>query len=95
MSNVLMIKVNDRPSDQAVSVQIYETFLNTYKKENPTDTIVELDLFEENLPYYSDTAISDLYKFNQGIELKADEQNMVDTISRYMDQLYGSVFNSR
>jgi FMN-dependent NADH-azoreductase len=56
MSNVLFIKANDRPADQAVSVQMYETFLKTYKDTHSSDVITELDLFVENLPTYGNRA---------------------------------------
>ncbi len=44
MSNVLFVKSNDRPADQAVSVKMYDAFLSAYKEANPSDTITELDL---------------------------------------------------
>lgn len=32
MSNVLFIKANDRPADQAISVKLYNTFWRAIKK---------------------------------------------------------------
>ena len=71
MASVLFVKANDRPAEQAVSVKMYNTFLKTYKELHPQDTIRELDLFGEELPYYGDAAISGLYKAAHGLEAKA------------------------
>ena len=86
MSKVLFIKANDRPADQAVSVQMYETFLKTYKEANINDEITELDLFGLNLPYYGNTAITALFKRNQGLELTQEEIKIADLIKGYLDQ---------
>ena len=86
MSNVLFVKVNDRPADQAVSVQMYNTFLNTYKEENPSDEIKELDLFQADLPYYGNTAITAIFKNNQGMELTEEEAKYVSLANEYIDQ---------
>ncbi len=86
MSQVLFIKANDRPAEQAVSVQMYEAFVKAYREQNPNDEITELDLFEANLPYFGNTAITALYKINQGFDLTAEEQQMADTVNSYLDQ---------
>lgn len=74
MANVLFVKANDRPAEQAVSVQMYDTFLKAYKERHPQDTIKELDLFSMGLPYYGNAAISGLYKAAQGLEATAEER---------------------
>lgn len=86
MAKVLFIKVNDRPVDQAVSTQMYETFSKVYKEANRTDEIVELDLFKEELPYYGNTAITGIYKRNQGLELTVEEAKAADLVDKYVDQ---------
>lgn len=86
MSNVLFIKVNDRPADQSVSVKMYEMFLNTYKAANPSDTITEVDLFKENIPYYGNVAIDGTHKASQGLPLTEEESSIVKVIDKYLDQ---------
>lgn len=86
MANVLFIKVNDRPADQAVSVQMYEKFLNTYKETHESDSITELDLFNVELPYYGNDTITGLFKLAQGFPLTEVEQKAADIANRYMDQ---------
>jgi FMN-dependent NADH-azoreductase len=86
MSNLLFVKANDRPADQSVSVKMYETFLNAYKAASPSDTITEVDLYKENIPYYGNDAIVSLHKASQGFPLTEDEDRIVKFIDKYMDQ---------
>jgi len=86
MSKVLFIKANDRPADQAISSKMYETFVNTYKEANPNEEITELDLFNVELPYYGNTAITGGYKRSQGMELTAEEAKAADIVEKYLKQ---------
>ncbi|MBO1511654.1 FMN-dependent NADH-azoreductase [Metabacillus bambusae] len=86
MSNVLFIKANSRPISQAVSVQLYDAFLQSYKESHPEDSITELDLFSENLPYYGVDSINGMFKLGKGIELSSDEQAATATVKKYLDQ---------
>ncbi|OXM12986.1 FMN-dependent NADH-azoreductase [Paenibacillus herberti] len=86
MSNILFVKANDRPAEQAISVQMYNTFLDAYKSANPTDTVIELDLYTEILPFYGNTAITGMYKAAQGYELTAEEQTAVELVNKYVNQ---------
>ncbi|MCD5323385.1 MULTISPECIES: FMN-dependent NADH-azoreductase [Pontibacillus] len=86
MANVLFIKANSRPIEQSISVQLYHTFLDQYKAENPFDHITELDLFEENLPYYDTDKINGMFKQAKGMELTAEEETAAATVNRYLDQ---------
>lgn len=86
MSKVLFIKVNDRPADQAMSVKMYETFLHSYKENHPNDEIIELDLFNENLPYYGNEAITSMFKKGKGMELTAEEEKWTSLVEKYLNQ---------
>jgi FMN-dependent NADH-azoreductase len=86
MAKVLFIKANSRPIEQAVSVKLYHTFLDSYKESHPEDTIIELDLFEENLPYYDTDKINGMYKLANGIELTSSEREATDTVNKYLNQ---------
>jgi FMN-dependent NADH-azoreductase len=86
MSNVLFIKANNRPADQAVSVQLYNEFLESYKLNNPEDEITELDLFAEQLPYYDNTLITGIYKAAQGYEATPEEAAGAALVSKYLEQ---------
>ncbi|OAB41445.1 FMN-dependent NADH-azoreductase [Paenibacillus glacialis] len=86
MTQVLFVKANNRPLEQAVSVQLYQTFLDSYKQSHPNDEIIELDLFAENLPYYDNTIIMGLYKAAQGMEATSEEKEAADNVSKYLNQ---------
>ncbi|MCK2017278.1 FMN-dependent NADH-azoreductase [Peribacillus frigoritolerans] len=86
MTKVLFVKVNDRPADQAISSKMYDTFIQTYKETHRADEVTELDLFKEELPYYGNTAITGLYKRNQGLELTAEEENAAKLVDQYLNQ---------
>ncbi|MFJ5748047.1 FMN-dependent NADH-azoreductase [Peribacillus frigoritolerans] len=85
-TKVLFVKVNDRPADQAISSKMYDTFLQTYKETHRADEVTELDLFKEELPYYGNTAITGLYKRNQGLELTDEEEYAAKLVDQYLDQ---------
>ncbi|RAL22580.1 FMN-dependent NADH-azoreductase [Thermoflavimicrobium daqui] len=90
MNKVLFVKANSRPAEQAVSVQMYNAFLEAYKAAHPEDQVVELDLFAENLPYYSIDMINGMYKLAQGFELTSEEQKATATVNQYLDQFLGA-----
>ncbi|MBD2847098.1 FMN-dependent NADH-azoreductase [Paenibacillus sp. IB182496] len=86
MSNVLFVKANDRPADQAVSVQMYDAFLQAYKAANPDDQITELDLFNSELPYYNNAMMTGLFKQANGMDLDEQEKSLTATANGYLDQ---------
>ncbi|WP_345239370.1 FMN-dependent NADH-azoreductase [Pontibacillus salipaludis] len=86
MANVLFIKANSRPIEQSVSVKLYHTFLEQYKAQHPEDHITELDLFEENLPYYDTDKINGMFKQAKGIELTDQEEKAASVVNRYLEQ---------
>ncbi|MGM9929117.1 MAG: FMN-dependent NADH-azoreductase, partial [Bacillus sp. (in: firmicutes)] len=57
-----------------------------YKESHPEDTITELDLFQENLPYYGVNQINGMYKQANGFELTDEEQVAANTVNKYLNQ---------
>ncbi|MCR8842522.1 FMN-dependent NADH-azoreductase [Paenibacillus sp. SC116] len=86
MNKVLFIKANDRPVEQAVSLQLYEAFTKTYRETHPNDIIAELDLFAENLPYYGNDLITSMGKYGKEIDMTAKEQKGADLVNKYLNQ---------
>lgn len=86
MKKVLFIKANSRPAEQSVSVKLYNTFLENYKQSHLEDEITELDLFEENLPYYDNEKITGMFKLSKGMTLTAAEQQATDHVNKYLNQ---------
>lgn len=86
MTTVLFVKANNRPADQAVSVKLYEAFLMSYKESHPNDTVVELDLYNEELPYVGVDMINGTFKVGKGLDLTEKEANAVAVADKYLEQ---------
>ncbi|BBI34190.1 FMN-dependent NADH-azoreductase [Cohnella abietis] len=86
MSTVLFVKANDRAIEQAVSVKLYQAFLDSYKASHPEDTVIELDLFKETLPYLNADMINGKFKAARGFDLTAEEKAATDVSSKYLEQ---------
>ncbi|MBX9975687.1 FMN-dependent NADH-azoreductase [Cytobacillus firmus] len=86
MTTVLFVKANNRPANQAVSVKLYEAFLASYKESHPNDTVVELDLYNEELPYVGVDMINGTFKASKGLDLTAKETKAVAVADKYLDQ---------
>ncbi|OAB44930.1 FMN-dependent NADH-azoreductase [Paenibacillus antarcticus] len=85
MTTVLFVKANNRPAEQSVSVKLYETFLASYKESHPNDTVAELDLYNEELPYVGVDMINGTFKSSRGLELTAEEAKAVAVADKYLD----------
>lgn len=86
MSQVLFVKANNRPAEQSATVKLYESFLQTYKETHPHDEIIELNLFELDLPYYDLDMLNGLFKVNNGIPTTPEEQKAADLANGYLEQ---------
>ncbi|EEL50628.1 MULTISPECIES: FMN-dependent NADH-azoreductase [Bacillus cereus group] len=86
MTTVLFVKANNRPADQAVSVKLYEAFLASYKESHPNDTVVELDLYNEELPYVGLDMINGTFKVSRGLDLTVEEAKSVSVADNYLNQ---------
>ncbi|MGO4547828.1 FMN-dependent NADH-azoreductase [Paenibacillus sp. 2TAB23] len=86
MSTVLFVKANDRGIEMATSVKLYHAFLDSYKASHPEDTVVELDLFQEELPYLNADMINGNFKAARGYDLTEGEQAAVAVSDKYINQ---------
>ncbi|WP_455718470.1 FMN-dependent NADH-azoreductase [Anaerosporobacter sp.] len=51
MSKVLYIKANIKPEGQSRTNKVSDSFIEEYKKANPGDEVVELDLYKEDIDF--------------------------------------------
>lgn len=58
MSKVLYIKANAKPEGQSRTFKISDSFIDEYKKNNPNDEVITLDLYKEKINFLSEEAIS-------------------------------------
>ncbi|MFC4075458.1 FMN-dependent NADH-azoreductase [Salinithrix halophila] len=89
MAKVLVITANPKTAEQSYSLSVTKAFLETYRQENPQDEIIELDLYQADIPYIDPDVFSGWGKLQQGTafhELSADEQFKVKAIDQLTDQ---------
>ncbi len=51
MSKVLYIKANNKPEGQSRTFKVSDNFIEEYRKNNPNDEIVTLDLYKEKIEF--------------------------------------------
>lgn len=59
MSKMLVINAHPRvESQQSISLLVLNRFLSAYKQLNPTETIEQINLYDEQIPIVNLTALS-------------------------------------
>ena len=61
MSKVLYIKANIKPEGQSRTFKISDKFIEEYKKQNPEDEIITLDLYKENINFLNGEDLEAVY----------------------------------
>ncbi|OPH47358.1 FMN-dependent NADH-azoreductase [Paenibacillus ferrarius] len=86
MATTLFIQANNRPAEYSVSVKMYETFLSSYEESYPLDSIVKVNLYDEQLPYLGATMITGNYKVAQSMTLTWEEESEQQIIRKHLEQ---------
>ncbi|MFD9628234.1 FMN-dependent NADH-azoreductase [Peribacillus muralis] len=84
MTKTLFIKANNRL--ESISGKLYDAFLESYKDSYPNDTVIEIDLYNEPLPYLGDVMISGNFKASQGMQLTLEEKSVHDVVAKHLEQ---------
>jgi FMN-dependent NADH-azoreductase len=84
MTTTLFVKANNRQG--SVTGKIYDAFLENYKASHPNDSVIELDLYKQTLPYLGDVMISGNFKSAQGMELTPGEKAVHDIVTKHLKQ---------
>jgi len=58
MKTLLYIKANPKPDNVSRTFKISEKFIEAYKKNNPEDKIITLDLYKENVSFLTSAQIT-------------------------------------
>lgn len=72
MTNVLVVKANNRPSTEGVSSKMYEVFMESVKGLDNVN-VTTYDVYEENTPYFGQDVFNAYGKLAQGEELNEVE----------------------
>lgn len=51
MNKVLYVKANAKPEGQSRTFKISDNFIDEYKKNNPDDEIITLDLYKTDIDF--------------------------------------------
>jgi FMN-dependent NADH-azoreductase len=89
MAKVLYITANPKSVEESFSLTVGQAFLEEYKKANPNDEVVNLDLYQTDIPYIDTDVFSGWGKLQQGKgfdELSSEEKAKVGRINELTDQ---------
>lgn len=84
MTTTLFVKANNRQG--AISGKMYDAFLESYHNSHPNDTVIELDLYREALPYLDEVMINGNYKSSQGMDLTSEEKATHNIVTKHLEQ---------
>jgi len=86
MAKVLYITSNPKQVNDSFSLTLGQEFLNVYKKENPNDDIVTVDLYKDYIPFIDDEVLAGWGKLKSQVNLNDSEQKKVSRINELVDQ---------
>lgn len=89
MSKVLYITANPKTVERSVSLSLGEKFLNAYKEMKPEDEIVELDLYQTDIPEIDFDLLEVIENLKGGIspeQLSAETSKKLERYNQVTDQ---------
>jgi FMN-dependent NADH-azoreductase len=88
MANVLLVTAHPGSSSHSVSLGMADKFLETYKTNNPNDTVTTLDLYSVEIPLIDSDVLSAWGKFQAGQadQVTAEEGRKVNRLGVLSDQ---------
>lgn len=85
MTNVLVVKANNRPADQAISSKMYETFMEEVKGSDLNVSVY--DVYEEDTPYFGQDLLEAFGKLQNGEELSDLQKRTLAAKQKAMDAI--------
>lgn len=85
MTNVLVVKANNRPAGQAISSKMYETFMEEVKGSDLNVSIY--DVYEEDTPYFGQDLLEAFGKLQNGEELSDLQKRTLAAKQKAMDAI--------
>ena len=83
MSTLLAVKAHPLTGEDSKSMKVFYTFLDSYKKSNPEDEIVVLDLFNEDFPEIDLDILTGWNDLRSGKEFTALTASQQKKIARF------------
>ncbi|GKU26002.1 FMN-dependent NADH-azoreductase [Clostridium folliculivorans] len=89
MSKVLFITANPKSVEASYSLTVAKEFIEEYKKVNPNDEIINIDVYKDNIPLIDGDVFEAWGKLAGGVafnELSQEQQQKVGTLGALVDQ---------
>ncbi|MGA8943711.1 MAG: NAD(P)H-dependent oxidoreductase, partial [Thermoactinomyces sp.] len=86
MAKILYITANPKPEPESFSLRLGRSFIEKVKELSPHDEIVEIDLYQTEIPFIDADVFSGWGKLAKGKELSAKEREKVERINELTDQ---------
>ncbi|MEX1028798.1 MAG: FMN-dependent NADH-azoreductase [Paenibacillaceae bacterium] len=89
MKKLLYVTANPKATEDSSSLSVGKAFLDTYKTLNPSDEIIELDLYNTYIPAIDQDVLNAWGKLQSGqsfSELSSEEQAKITRMSEVVDQ---------
>lgn len=86
MAKILYITANPKSVEESFSLRVGQAFLEKYKEIRPEDEIVELDLYQTEIPYIDEEVFSGWGKLAKGEDLTPAEKKKVERINELTEQ---------
>ena len=83
--NILVVKANNRPSTEAISSKMYETFMA--ELEGKDVNVTTYDVYEEDTPYFGQDAFNAFGKVQNGGDLTDVESRLLAAKQKAMDAI--------
>lgn len=86
MTKILFIKGTPQNEELSRSLKIAGQFVEEYKKENPSDEVIELDLYGMNVPLIDADVLNGWNKLGNGEVVTDEEMRKINAINTFTDQ---------
>lgn len=90
MAKVLFIKGTPQSEEQSRSMKVTRTFIDEYKKVNPMDEVIELDVNSANIPFIDADYLSAQNKLRSGESLTDTEAQKLAKFNVLIEQFIGA-----
>lgn len=84
MTNVLVVKANNRPASEGVSSKMYEVFMDSIGTGSELN-VNTFDVFKEDMPYFGQDFFDAMQKSAQAEEMTELEQRILTAANKAMD----------
>ncbi|MUT65941.1 FMN-dependent NADH-azoreductase [Paenibacillus sp. NEAU-GSW1] len=89
MSTLLYVTANPKAEQDSFSLSVARKFMNAYEKSNPEHRIIEVDLYQTQVPLLDRDVFNGWKKLQEGVsftDLAADERSKLSFMNALLEQ---------